>query len=145
MKLENHFHVAAKPESVWETLLDPARVAPCMPGASVDTVEQNEFTGSVKVKIGAATLVYQGSGQFVSIDPEAHRLVMKAAGTERRGNGRAVATVTVTLEDNDGHTDGTVNTDLNLRGRAAQFGRGMVTEIAGKLLEEFAARLARAV
>lgn len=141
MQLDHRFSVPAPLDVVWEALLDPERVAPCMPGASLSKVEGSEFAGSVKVKLGPVSLLYKGSGEFVETDEQARRVVIKASGKDSRGNGTAAATVTVTLSGNGDSTDGAVSTDLNITGRPAQFGRGMITEVGGKILDQFASCL----
>ncbi|MGH3491766.1 MAG: SRPBCC family protein [Sciscionella sp.] len=142
MRLEHTFTVPAAVDVVWAALLDPERVAPCMPGATVQSVEDKNFRGSVKVKLGPVSLLYKGSGEFLETDESAHRVVIKASGKDSRGNGTAAATVTVTLSEEGEQTSGTVETDLNITGKPAQFGRGMITEVGGKILNSFADCLA---
>jgi carbon monoxide dehydrogenase subunit G len=142
MQLEHTFTVPADIDTVWAALLDPQRVAPCMPGATLTSVEGDNFAGGVKVKLGPISLLYKGSGEFVERDEQARRLVIKAAGKDSRGNGTASATVTVTLVAEQGATNGTVLTDLSITGKPAQFGRGLISEVGGKILETFAQCLA---
>ena len=142
MRLEHQFSVPAPPDVVWAAVIDPERVAPCMPGATLTEVNGSEFTGGVKVKVGPISLLYKGSGQFLETDEQARRVVIKASGKDSRGNGTAAATVTVTLTEEDGGTKGTVVTDLTVTGKPAQFGRGMIVEVGGKILDTFAACLA---
>jgi hypothetical protein len=94
------------------------------------------------VKLGPISLLYKGSGEYLEADEKAHKIVIKASGKDARGSGTAAATVTVTLTAADGGTKGSVSTDLNVTGRPAQFGRGMITEVGGKILDQFAANLA---
>jgi carbon monoxide dehydrogenase subunit G len=142
VQLEHQFTVPAALDVVWAAVTDPAKVAPCMPGATLTEVDGSEFTGSVKVKLGPVSLLYKGSGQFVEIDEQSHRVVIKASGKDSRGNGTASATVTVTLKADGGNTSGTVATDLAITGKPAQFGRGMISEVGGKILDTFASALA---
>ena len=142
MRLEHEFRVAAPIDEVWSALLDPGRVAPCMPGATLDSVSDDSFTGSVKVKLGPVALLYKGSGTFETTDAAARRAVIKASGKDSRGNGTASATVDVTLSADSGGTVATVVTELSVTGRPAQFGRGMITEVGGRILDQFAACLA---
>ncbi|HEY3606027.1 MAG TPA: SRPBCC family protein [Pseudonocardiaceae bacterium] len=142
MRLEHQFSVPAPPDVVWAAVIDPERVAPCMPGATLTEVDGSEFSGGVKVKVGPISLLYKGSGQFLETDEQARRVVIKAAGKDSRGNGTAAATVTVTLTEEPGGTKGTVVTDLTVTGKPAQFGRGMIVEVGGKILDSFAACLA---
>lgn len=142
MRLEHQFSVPAPPDVVWAAVIDPERVAPCMPGATLTAVDGAEFTGGVKVKLGPVSLLYKGSGQFLETDEQARRVVIKASGKDSRGNGTAAATVTVTLTEEGSGTKGTVVTDLTVTGKPAQFGRGMIVEVGGKILDTFASCLA---
>ncbi|MGH3520566.1 MAG: SRPBCC family protein [Haloechinothrix sp.] len=137
MRLDHEFSVAAPGEDVWQALLDPERVAPCMPGATLTGVEGDTFTATVKVKLGPISLTYKGTGEFVEKDADARTLLIKASGKDTKGAGTASATVTVTLTEKDGATHGAVSTDLKVTGRPAQFGRGLISEVGGKLLGEF--------
>lgn len=142
MRLEHQFSVPAPPDVVWAAVIDPERVAPCMPGATLTSVDGAEFSGGVKVKLGPVSLMYKGSGQFLETDEQAKRVVIKASGKDARGNGTAAATVTVTLTEEGAGTKGTVVTDLTVTGKPAQFGRGMIVEVGGKILDTFASCLA---
>lgn len=143
MRLDHEFTVTAPVEQVWQALLDPQRVAPCMPGATLTDVDGDTFKGSVKVKLGPVNLLYKGSGEFQEKDEQARRLAMRASGKDARGAGTASATVTVTLTADGDTTKGAVATDLNVTGRPAQFGRGMISDVGGKILDSFAESLAR--
>jgi carbon monoxide dehydrogenase subunit G len=140
--LEHEFSVPAPPDVVWAAVIDPERVAPCMPGATLTAVDGAEFSGGVKVKLGPVSLMYKGSGEFLETDEQARKVVIKASGKDSRGNGTAAATVTVTLTEDGAGTKGTVVTDLTVTGKPAQFGRGMIVEVSGKLLDTFANCLA---
>ncbi|WP_027947273.1 SRPBCC family protein [Amycolatopsis taiwanensis] len=142
MRLDHEFTVPAPPEQVWKAVTNPESVAPCMPGATLTKVEGETFTGTVKVKLGPISLTYKGSGEFLEADEKARKIVIKASGKDTRGAGTAAATVTVTLAQEDGHTKGKVSTDLNVTGKPAQFGRGMISEVGGKILDQFATNLA---
>lgn len=142
MKLEHSFTVPADLDTVWQAVLDPERVAPCMPGASLTEVEGDAFKGSVKVKLGPISLLYKGSGEFLEKDEKSRKVVIKASGKDARGNGTASATVTVTLTPNGDSTTGAVVTDLSITGKPAQFGRGLISEVGGKILDTFATCLA---
>ncbi|WP_020666694.1 SRPBCC family protein [Amycolatopsis nigrescens] len=141
MKLEHEFTVPASLDEVWRAVLDPERVAPCMPGATLTEVDGDSFKGTVKVKLGPISLLYKGSAEFVTKDEAARKVVVKAAGKDARGAGTAAATVTLTLTEEGGSTTGKVDTDLSITGRPAQFGRGLISEVGGKLLDSFAACL----
>lgn len=142
MKLEHSFTVPADLDTVWQAVLDPERVAPCMPGATLTEVDGDAFKGSVKVKMGPISLLYKGSGEFLTKDADTGTVVIKAAGKDARGNGTASATVTVTLKAAGSSTVGSVNTSLSITGKPAQFGRGLISEVGGKILDSFATCLA---
>jgi len=142
VRLEHQFRVAAPIDEVWSALLDPQRVAPCMPGATLTSVDGESFAGTVKVKLGPVALLYKGTGSFESADADRRRAVLKASGKDSRGNGTASATVEVTLSADGASTVAAVVTELSVTGRPAQFGRGMITEVGGKILDRFAECLA---
>ncbi len=142
MQLENSFTVPVPVDEAWRVLLDIERIAPCMPGAALDSVSGDDFTGRVKVKLGPINLTYQGKASFVEKDEAAHRAVIDAKGKDQRGNGTAAATVTAKLRAEGSITRVDVLTDLNITGRPAQFGRGVMTDVGNKLLGQFADKLA---
>ena len=141
MQLEHTFTVPAPVDAVWAALLEPERVAPCMPGATLTGVEGATFTGKVKVKLGPVSLQYKGTGEYIESDEATRTIVIKASGKDARGNGTAAATVTLRLTGDGARTEGTATTDLTITGKPAQFGRGMITDVGGKILEQFAACL----
>jgi uncharacterized protein len=141
MQLEHQVSVPAPIDVVWGALLDPERVAPCMPGATLTGVDGDSFTGTMKVKLGPVVLLYKGTGTFTERDEQARRAVLKAAAKDSRGNGTVNATVTITLTQEGDQTSATVATDLSITGRPAQFGRGMIADVGGKILEQFASCL----
>jgi uncharacterized protein len=142
VELQHTFTVPADLATVWQAVLDAELVAPCMPGATLTKVDGDTFSGTVKVKMGPISLLYKGSGEFLEKDEAAHRMVLRASGKDARGNGTAAARVTVTLRADGDRTVGAVRTDLTVTGRPAQFGRGMISEVGGKILDAFAACLA---
>jgi carbon monoxide dehydrogenase subunit G len=142
VQLENSFTVPVPVDEAWRVLLDIERIAPCMPGAALDSVAGDEFTGRVKVKLGPINLTYQGKAAFVEKDEAAHRAVIDAKGKDQRGNGTAAATITARLAGEGDRTRVDVVTDLNITGRPAQFGRGVMTDVGNKLLGQFADKLA---
>jgi carbon monoxide dehydrogenase subunit G len=140
--LQHRFTVPTGVDETWAHFQDIASVAECFPGAVVTSVESDSFTGSVKVKLGPIALVYNGSGNFVEKDEAGHRFVVEAKGKDKRGNGTAGATVTLTMADADGGaTDVEVLTDLAITGKPAQFGRGVMQDVSDKLLGQFVACL----
>jgi uncharacterized protein len=147
MELDNSFTVPVPPDQAWDVLLDVKRIAPCMPGAAVDEVDGDVVTGRIKVKVGPVSLTYRGTAKFTERDPDAHMVVMEASGKETRGAGTASATVRASLaQDASGSgTQVTMHTTMNVTGRPAQFGRGVMVEIGGKLIEQFASNLSRLI
>jgi carbon monoxide dehydrogenase subunit G len=129
-------------EQAWEVLLDVERVAPCMPGATIDGVDGDVISGRIKVKVGPIALTYAGKARFTEKDEQARMVALEASGKETRGTGTASATVRSTLQDLGGQTRVTVHTTMNITGRPAQFGRGVMVEVGGKIIEKFAANLA---
>ncbi len=138
MRFEHEFTVPVPADQAWDILLDVERIAPCMPGATVTSVEGDSFTGQVKVKVGPITVAYSGSASFTEKDAAARRAVVTAKGKETRGAGTAAATVTAVLHDEGAETRVTVDTDLAITGRPAQFGRGVMDDVGRKLLGQFA-------
>jgi hypothetical protein len=145
MQLENEFSVPAPVSEVWKTLLDVERIAPCMPGATVERVDGDEVAGRVRVKVGPVTASYAGTARFVTKDEAAHRFVLEGNGRETRGTGTASATVEVSMSEQDAVTRVRVVTSLEVTGKQAQFGRGVMADIAAKLTDQFAACLAERV
>jgi carbon monoxide dehydrogenase subunit G len=141
MQLEHQLSVPAPIDVVWPAVLNPERVAPCVPGATLTGVDGNSFTGTVKVKVGPITLLYKGTGTFTETDEQARRAVLKASAKDTRGNGTVSATVTLTLTPDGDRTSGVVATDLSITGKPAQFGRGMIADVGGKIIEQFSACL----
>jgi carbon monoxide dehydrogenase subunit G len=140
VELTHSFTVPASVEHTWATFMDLQEVGSCFPGATVTEVTGDGFSGTVKVKLGPIALVYAGSGSFVERDDEAHRAVIDAKGKDKRGNGTAGATVTIQLTDaGEGTTRADVQTDLNVTGKPAQFGRGVMQDVSDKLLGQFVA------
>lgn len=137
MELSHKFTVPASVDETWAAFNDLERIAPCFPGATLSSVEGDEFKGSVKVKLGPISLQYNGTGRFVESDEAAHRAVIEAKGKDRRGNGTASATVTARMSAGDDGTQVEVDTDLAITGKPAQFGRGVIQDVSDKLLGQF--------
>jgi carbon monoxide dehydrogenase subunit G len=142
MELEHSFTVPVPMERAWDVLLDVERVAPCMPGATLDSVDGDEIHGKVKVKVGPINMTYAGTARFVEKDKATGVMRLEASGKETKGAGTASATVRSTLEDHGHETFVVVHTTLNVTGKPAQFGRGVMNEVGGKLLSIFATNLA---
>ncbi|MEU1365412.1 SRPBCC family protein [Streptomyces sp. NPDC005803] len=140
MQLDHSFTVPAAPDDAWQLFQDLGRVAPCMPGAVLDTLDGDSFTGRVKVKVGAVQMSYRGEGT-VTRDGAAHSMLLDLSGSETRGAGTASATVSATLTVHPAGTLVRVRTDLDITGRPAQFGRGIMTEVGDRIVQQFATRL----
>lgn len=142
MELRHEFTVPVPADEAWRVLLDIERIAPCMPGAAVESVDGETVRGTVKVKVGPITLTYRGTAAFREKDETGRRMVLLANGKEARGTGTARATVTGELSETGGGTRVSVVTDLAVTGRPAQFGRGVLAEVGDRLVGRFAECLA---
>jgi uncharacterized protein len=147
MELDNSFTVPVPPDQAWDVLLDVKRIAPCMPGATVDNVDGDVVNGRIKVKVGPVSLTYKGTAKFIERDPQAHLVVLEASGKETRGAGTASATVRASMapDASGAGTEVTMHTSMNVTGRPAQFGRGVMVEVGGKLVDQFAVNLAQLI
>jgi carbon monoxide dehydrogenase subunit G len=145
MKLENEFTVPASVEAAWDVLLDVERVAPCLPGATLEGEQDGEYAGTMKIKIGPITTSYKGTVKIEEADESAHRAVMRAQARDSRGQGTAAATITSTMEEVEGGTRVHVETDMRVTGPAAQFGRGVMQDVSAKLMGRFADCLAEEI
>lgn len=145
MKINNDFTVSVPIDTAWKTMLDLQKIAPCLPGAAIQEEKADgEYAGTMKVKIGPITANYKGNVKFEEADEANHRAVLEATGRDARGQGTASATITSTLtEEGGGKTKVTVETDMKLTGKAAQFGRGIAQDVAAKMLGQFADCLER--
>ena len=142
MLLEHEFTVPVSRDHAWDVLMDVARIAPCMPGATFDGFEGDHFLGRVKVKLGPITITYAGKARFVEQDKAAGRAVIDATGKESRGTGTAHAVVTTVLHDRGDSTLVEVATELDITGKPAQFGRGVMVDVGAKIIGQFADCLA---
>jgi len=143
MEFENEFEVHAPLEQVWETMIDVERVAPCVPGAEVlEQTGVDAYSVGIKVKVGPMSMQYNGQLEIVSKDPEQHRAVMSARARESRGQGTGTAQMELTLSGENGTTRGKIATEVALSGRAAAMGQGVIREVSGRIVNQFAANLA---
>jgi carbon monoxide dehydrogenase subunit G len=145
MKLRNEFEVPVGVEQVWDVLLDVERVAPCLPGATIDGQDGDTYRGSMKLKLGPITSTYKGTVKIEEADEAARRAVMRAQAKDARGQGTAAATITSTMEAAGDSTKVAVETDMRVTGPAAQFGRGVMQDVSAKLMSQFADCLAQRI
>lgn len=142
MDLENSFEVAADRATAWRVLNDVERIAPCLPGAQLEEIDGDEFKGNVKVKVGPVTAQYKGKATFIEQNEAEGKVIIKGDGRDSRGAGNASALITATLHEVDANnTRVDVHTDLSITGKVAQFGRGVMADVSGKLMDQFAENL----
>src|SRR5215469_9288219 len=137
MKLDNTFTVGVPIDQAWSVLTDLELIAPCMPGAQLTGVNDGVYTGKVKIKVGPVSAEYAGTAQFSEKDDSNYKAVIDARGRDSRGQGNASAVISAQLLADGSNTIVTVDTDLTIAGRIAQFGSGMIKEVSAKLLGQF--------
>ena len=142
MELVHDFTVPVPADQAWEVLTDIERIVPCMPGATITSVEGDAFEGGMKIKLGPIGMTFKGQGAFVEKDVDQKTAVIQAKGRDAKGNGGAQAVVTAALSGSNGTTNVHVVTDLNVSGKAAQFGTGVMKDVSNRLLAQFADNLA---
>lgn len=142
MDLNHQFTVAVPVEDAWRILTDVERIAPCLPGAQLQEIEGDTYRGIVKVKVGPIQAQFKGQANFIERDDVAHKVVLKGEGRDTTGKGNASAIITAEMTAVDASTTAvTVNTDLSVTGKVAQFGRGAMADISDKLLAQFVVNL----
>ncbi|GGM79968.1 hypothetical protein GCM10010106_28270 [Thermopolyspora flexuosa] len=141
MKIDHEFTVSVPVDRAWAVLTDLEAIAPCMPGAQLTGVDGDVYSGKVKIKVGPVVSQYAGNVKFLEKDDANHRAVIDARGRDSRGGGNASAVVTAQLHPDGDRTRVTVETDLKITGRIAQFGSGMIKEVSNKLLGQFVSNL----
>ena len=137
MKLDNTFTVGVPIDQAWSVLTDLELIAPCMPGAQLTGVNDGVYTGKVKIKVGPVTAEYAGTARFSEKDDANYKAVIDARGRDSRGQGHASAVISAQLQADGSNTVVSVETDLTIAGRIAQFGSGMIKEVSAKLLGQF--------
>jgi carbon monoxide dehydrogenase subunit G len=146
MELINEISVEVPIDRAWAVLTDVETIAPCLPGAQLQEIEGDEYRGVVKVKVGPIVANYKGAATFVELDEATRRAVIRAEGRETRGQGNASALITAELvEKGPSLTEVRVTTDLTITGKVAQFGRGVMADVSGKLMDQFADNLSSTV
>lgn len=142
MKFTNQFVVPEPIDGAWKLLADVPRIAPCLPGASVSQLSEDEYEGSIAVKVGPIKVGYTGIAKFLELDEQKHTMLLDGRGNESSGKGSAAAQIRVNLTDNgSGSTVVDVATDLQVTGKVAQFGRSAMADIGERLIAQFAANL----
>jgi uncharacterized protein len=142
MKLTNDFTVPAAVDRAYAVLLDVERVAPCLPGAALEGGDGETFDGAMTIKLGPVISRFEGTVRIVESDEVAHRAVLRAEAKDARGNGTAAATITTAMREVSEGTRVSVETELQVSGPAAQFSRGVMQDVSGKLMRQFAGCLA---
>jgi carbon monoxide dehydrogenase subunit G len=141
MKISNEFTVHTPIDKAWAVLTDLEGIAPCLPGAQLTGVDGDVYSGKVKIKVGPVISDFSGTARFVEKDDTAYRAVIDAKGKDSRSAGNASAVITAALRADGDSTVVSVDTDLKISGKLAQFGSGMIKEVSGKLLSQFAESL----
>lgn len=137
MELTESFTVPVTVDRLWEVLTDVERIAPCVPGFDLKEINDPEYKGTMKVKVGAIGMAYDATITFLERDDAARRVVLSIVGRERRGPGGIKAKVTSTLTDKGAETTAEMVTDVQVTGRIAQFGRGILAEVSSRITEQF--------
>ena len=145
MELKDNFTVEVPPERLWEVLTDVERIAPCVPGFELQEVDEPDYRGKMKIKVGAIQMTYDATITFAERDDAAKRAVLKVKGKEQRGPGAVDATTTATLSGDAAQTTAEMVTDVQVTGRIAQFGRGIIADVSSRLTEKFVDNLERQV
>jgi carbon monoxide dehydrogenase subunit G len=142
MKIQNEIEVAAPPDELFDVLADVERVAPLLPGANLEEKRDDDsYAGTVKVKVGPITASYRGTLRFLELDQDGHRAVMAASADEQGGQGNLEAKITASVSGSDSQSLLSLDTDLDVRGKAAQFGRGALGSVSQRILQQFARNL----
>lgn len=141
MQLVNDFVVDAPLDTAWAVLTDVPQVVECIPGAHLESTSGEDYFASVTIKVGPIGLTLTGTATIVCRDDAAHHMVVRGTGRDRKGNGSAEAAITVAAQDRNGQTAVSVTTDLELGGRIAQFGSGVISQVSNRILGQFTDRL----
>jgi uncharacterized protein len=145
VRIHNEITLQAPADELFEFLSDVERVGPCLPGATIEGKDGEDYAGRMKVKVGPINATYQGKLRFLELDKDARRAVMRARAEEVNGQGNAEASITTEVEDADGGNSVIrMDTDLQIRGKVAQFGRGAMEKISQRMFEQFAGNIEQA-
>lgn len=142
MLIKNDFDVAQPVDKVWQFFDNVPQVAACLPGAELtDDLGDDKYLGKVGIRMGPVKLQFKGTANITERDDAAKRLVVDAAGADEKGRGQARMVVTATLTSAGNGTRVDVVQDLQLSGAAAQYGRGMISDVSNVLMRDFATNL----
>jgi carbon monoxide dehydrogenase subunit G len=142
MLIKNDFEVAEPVEKVWQFFGNIPQVATCLPGAELtEDLGHEKYTGTVAIRMGPVRLQFAGTADITERDETARRVVVQAAGADEKGRGQASMTVTATLTKSGRGTRVDVTQDLQLSGAAAQYGRGMISDVSSVLMHDFAVNM----
>ncbi len=144
LKIEERFELDAHADEAWAYLTQPERIVVCLPGAELtEVIDERNYAGGVKVKLGAVTMEYKGTVEFTELDHEKRVIRMEGKGRERRGGGTVSLTMENTVHELEGdRCEVTVLADIQLAGKIVRFGRGMIQAVTAEVFKEFTARLA---
>ncbi|HYK33548.1 MAG TPA: SRPBCC family protein [Streptosporangiaceae bacterium] len=146
MLINNDFEVAEPVAKVWEFFGDIPRVAACLPGATLtENLGDDKYGGQVAIRMGPVRLQFAGTAEITERDEAAKRVVVHAAGADQRGRGQAAMVVSATLSQAGAGTKVAVSQDLQLSGAAAQYGRGMISDVTAVLMRDFSANMANQI
>ena len=129
MKITDEFTVSVPVEQAWRVLTDLEGIAPCMPGAQVTGFDGETYQGKVRVKLGPVISDFAGTARFAEKDDQAYRAVIDARGKDSRGAGNASALISAGLRADGDRTVVSIDTDLKISGKVAQFGSGMIKQV----------------
>jgi uncharacterized protein len=142
MLIKSGFDVAQPVDKVWQFFDDIPGVAACLPGAELtQDLGDNKYLGKVAIRMGPVRLQFGGTARIQERDDTAKRIVVDAAGADEKGRGNASMLITATLSPARGGTRVDVTQDLQVSGAAAQYGRGMITDVTAVLMRDFATNM----
>ncbi|MDZ7886125.1 MAG: SRPBCC family protein [Mycobacterium sp.] len=142
MQLKNQFEIDADLQQTWNLLTDLERIMPCMPGAALDGIEGDDYLGNVKIKVGPIGAHFRGTARFTQKDDATYNAVISASGKDPKGQAAANAQIHAWLEPvSDTRTRVLIDTDLDISGRMAQFGRGAIADVSNRLIGQFVANI----
>jgi uncharacterized protein len=144
MEFNNEFVVEKPIDEVWSTVLDLERVIPCVPGAAVvEKAGEDAVKAEVKIRLGSMSMNYVGPAEIVERDDDAHRAVLTGRARETRGQGNTDARIEIQLRESGEGTEVAIGSEINVSGKAAQMGEGVIAGVTEGMIGEFADNLAQ--